>query len=185
MTSSLITSRRNWLSSPTSLSIVSAALLLLLNVASNSYQSCLSVSLPSTAAASPSPAATATATATTSTASWTWTALRIRDWLMEVRLWRVQCRLEVRNSVSDRIWDFLCVRFYLRFRWYIIIAVNVMELMVYWSMIWNAWDRNRNDAYPSHTGWTARYWSSCIIKLNIVNHFCMVTIIGPIQPWVS
>jgi len=66
-----------------------------------------------------------------------------------------------------------------------IIVVNVIELMVYWSLISNLWNHKRDDAYPSHDSWTARYGWSCINKLHIVNHFCMVTIIGQIKPWGS
>jgi len=73
---SLITSWRNWWSTPTILLIVSAAWLLLLMLACDSQLGCLSAGLPSPAAASPSPAVTATATAMSSPRS---PALRIRD----------------------------------------------------------------------------------------------------------
>ena len=68
------------------------------------------------------------------------------------------------------------------FLWYIVTVVNVIERMVDWSLISNVWNQNRNDAYLSRDGWTARYWKSCLNKLHIVNHFCMVTIIGQIKP---
>jgi len=57
--------------------------------------------------------------------------------------------------------------------------------MVYWSLISNRWNHNCDDALPSRDSWTSNYWQSCINKLNIVNHICMVTIIGQIKPWGS
>ena len=50
--------------------------------------------------------------------------------------------------------------FYSKFRWYSLIVANVIELMVCWSLIPNAWNHNCDDALPScdslTTGW---YWT--------------------------
>ena len=113
MRTTLIISRRRWLSSPTIVSIVSAALLLLPKVACDSQRFCLWVGLQPPATASPSHAATETATATTSPTS---PALRRREYSMEVRWYRVCCRLERKNGVSDQVSDFLCVLLLSRFR---------------------------------------------------------------------
>jgi hypothetical protein len=45
------------------------------------------------------------------------------------------------------------------------------------------WNLDHDDAYPFRESWTTRYWQSCMNKLNILNHSCMVTIIGQIKPW--
>jgi len=79
----------------------------------------------------------------------------------------------------------VCGLFYCRFCRYIIIVVNVIELMVYRCLSSNVWNQNHDNAYPSSQNWTARYWSSGIIKLNIVNNFSLVTISGQIMPWGS
>jgi len=62
-------------------------------------------------------------------------------------------------------------------------VVNVTALTVYWSLISNPWNPNRDNAVPSRYSWTARYWRSCINKLNILNHFSILAIIGQIKPW--
>jgi hypothetical protein len=94
----------------------------------------------------------------------------------------VWCPVKVRDGVSDRISDFLSLLFHSRFRRCIIIVVNVIEMMVYWSRISNTWELNRDDAWPSRYSCTAKYWWSGNNKLNILNHFHMVTIFDEIMP---
>jgi len=64
----------------------------------------------------------------------------------------IACRLGI-VSVNGLMISF--VLFFSRFRRYIVIVVNVIDLMVSWSVISNGWIHNRDDVLPSHDGWTA------------------------------